>query len=172
MFDCIKLSSCQLSWLVDSLLDIYFIDCLDVFLVSFVLIYREAMEVDGSAGTDINISPERFILIVDYIVAAHNFSFHFCQVIAVHFEFKMFKYGGSFVHNACRLEAFSAALGKHRHSQHVEQISVADIEGVVNIGAPVPYSKAEILTLLEVIFLLVDYNNYLLFYIYIYTHEL
>lgn len=66
----------------------------------------EAMEVDGSAGTDVNVSPER-------------------------------------------LEAFSAALGRHRHAQHVEQISVADVQGVVNSGASVPYSNAEIMTLLE-----------------------
>ncbi|XP_027087801.1 DNA replication licensing factor MCM3 homolog 2 [Coffea eugenioides] len=66
----------------------------------------EAMEVEGSAGTDVNISPER-------------------------------------------LEAFSAALGRYRHAQHVEQISVADIEGVVNSGASVPFSTAEIMTLLE-----------------------
>ncbi|KAL3520205.1 hypothetical protein ACH5RR_018354 [Cinchona calisaya] len=67
----------------------------------------EAMEVDGPAGTDVNISPER-------------------------------------------LEAFSAALGRHRHTQHLEQISVADIEGVVNNGASVPYSDVEIMTLLEI----------------------
>ncbi|XP_016460822.1 DNA replication licensing factor MCM3 homolog 2 isoform X2 [Nicotiana tabacum] len=48
-----------------------------------------------------------------------------------------------------RLQAFSAVLGRHRSSQHVEQISVADVESVVNNGAPVPYSKAEIEKLLQ-----------------------
>ncbi|KAK4347349.1 hypothetical protein RND71_033688 [Anisodus tanguticus] len=49
-----------------------------------------------------------------------------------------------------RLQAFSAVLGRHRSSQHVEQISVAaDVESVVNNGAPVPYSKVEIEKLLE-----------------------
>ncbi|KAJ8545328.1 hypothetical protein K7X08_017911 [Anisodus acutangulus] len=48
------------------------------------------------------------------------------------------------------LQAFSAVLGRHRSSQHVEQISVAaDVESVVNNGAPVPYSKVEIEKLLE-----------------------
>lgn len=51
---------------------------------------------------------------------------------------------------ACRLQAFSAVLGRHRSSQHVEQISVADVESVVNNGAPVPYSKVEIEKLLQV----------------------
>ncbi|KAJ8549358.1 hypothetical protein K7X08_033065 [Anisodus acutangulus] len=48
-----------------------------------------------------------------------------------------------------RLQAFSAVLGRHRSSQHVEQISVADVESVVNNGAAVPYSKMEIQKLLE-----------------------
>ncbi|CAI9087943.1 OLC1v1022151C1 [Oldenlandia corymbosa var. corymbosa] len=49
-----------------------------------------------------------------------------------------------------RLEAFRAALGKHRHTQHVEQMTVAEIEGVVNTGVSVPYSNAEIMSLLEI----------------------
>lgn len=104
------------------------------------------MEVEGSAGTDVNISPERFVLIRNHI-AAHDICFCCCQFTKIQFE-----YGGAFVHCACRLEAFSAALGRYRHAQHVEQISVADIEGVVNSGASVPFSTAEIMTLLEVIF--------------------
>ncbi|KAL3522675.1 hypothetical protein ACH5RR_015509 [Cinchona calisaya] len=48
-----------------------------------------------------------------------------------------------------RLEAFTAALGRHRHTQHIEQMSVADIEGVVNGGGSVPCSKAEIMDLIE-----------------------
>ncbi|KAM3397468.1 putative protein isoform X2 [Capsicum galapagoense] len=48
-----------------------------------------------------------------------------------------------------RLQAFSATLGRHRNLQHVEQILVADVESVVNNGATVPYSKAEIEKLLH-----------------------
>ncbi|KAG8365611.1 hypothetical protein BUALT_Bualt18G0123800 [Buddleja alternifolia] len=49
-----------------------------------------------------------------------------------------------------RLESFSAALGRYRHAQHVEQMSIADIEGVVNSGGAVPYSAPEIMSLLEI----------------------
>ncbi|CAI9760112.1 unnamed protein product [Fraxinus pennsylvanica] len=49
-----------------------------------------------------------------------------------------------------RLEAFKATLGRYRHAQHIEQMSIADIEGVVNRGEPVPYSAAEIMSLLEI----------------------
>ncbi|KAM3322725.1 hypothetical protein P3S67_003876 [Capsicum chacoense] len=49
-----------------------------------------------------------------------------------------------------RLQAFSAKLGRHRNLKHVEQILVADVESVVNNGATVPYSKAEIEKLLHV----------------------
>ncbi|KAG6387093.1 hypothetical protein SASPL_152276 [Salvia splendens] len=48
-----------------------------------------------------------------------------------------------------RLDAFSTALGRYRHAQHVEQMSIADIDGVVNSGAGAPYSAAEIMSLLE-----------------------
>ncbi|KAL7142515.1 hypothetical protein ABFS83_08G128400 [Erythranthe nasuta] len=49
-----------------------------------------------------------------------------------------------------RLETFSAALGKYRHAQHVDQMSIPDIEGVVNTGAAAPYSATEIMSLLEI----------------------
>ncbi|KAL1567464.1 DNA replication licensing factor MCM3 2 [Salvia divinorum] len=49
-----------------------------------------------------------------------------------------------------RLDAFIAALGRYRHAQHVEQMSIADIDGVVNSGAGAPYSAAEIMSLLEI----------------------
>ncbi|XP_075523240.1 DNA replication licensing factor MCM3 homolog 2 [Primulina tabacum] len=49
-----------------------------------------------------------------------------------------------------RLEAFSSALGKYRHAQHIEQMPIADIEGVVNSGAAKPYSASEIMSLLKI----------------------
>ncbi|XP_073302303.1 DNA replication licensing factor MCM3 homolog 2-like isoform X3 [Primulina huaijiensis] len=50
-----------------------------------------------------------------------------------------------------RLEAFSSGLGKYRHAQNVEQMSsIADIEGVVKIGAAEPYSASEIMSHLKI----------------------
>ncbi|PHT58542.1 hypothetical protein CQW23_00905 [Capsicum baccatum] len=43
----------------------------------------------------------------------------------------------------------SATLSRHRNLQHVEQILVTYVESVVNNGATVPYSKAEIEKLLH-----------------------
>lgn len=51
--------------------------------------------------------------------------------------------------NASRLEAFSGALGRHRHAQHVEQLSIDEIGVIVNTGASVPYSSPEIMSLLQ-----------------------
>ncbi|KAL0300596.1 UNVERIFIED_CONTAM: DNA replication licensing factor MCM32 [Sesamum radiatum] len=48
-----------------------------------------------------------------------------------------------------RLETFSAAIGRYRHAQHVEQMPISEIEGVVNSAAAVPYSSTEIMSLLE-----------------------
>lgn len=36
------------------------------------------------------------------------------------------------------------------HAQHLEHISIGDVEGVVNNQAAVPYSRAEVMLLLEV----------------------
>lgn len=52
----------------------------------------------------------------------------------------------------CRLEAFSSALGKYSHAQHIEQMPIVDIEGVVNSGVAEPYSASEIMSLLKVRF--------------------
>ncbi|GAA0185428.1 DNA metabolism protein [Lithospermum erythrorhizon] len=49
-----------------------------------------------------------------------------------------------------RLEAFSTALGRHRHARHLEQMQISDIEAVVNEGASVPYTVEEIASLLEI----------------------
>ncbi|KAM7500663.1 hypothetical protein LguiA_025077 [Lonicera macranthoides] len=51
--------------------------------------------------------------------------------------------------NPERIEAFKSTLGKHRHAQHLEQMSIGDIEGVVNTRADVPYLRAEVMFLLE-----------------------
>ncbi|EPS70184.1 hypothetical protein M569_04577 [Genlisea aurea] len=48
-----------------------------------------------------------------------------------------------------RLEAFSSALGRHRHAHHLERMAIGDVEGVVNAGAASPYTAAEIMSLLE-----------------------
>ncbi|KAI5671241.1 hypothetical protein M9H77_11605 [Catharanthus roseus] len=50
-----------------------------------------------------------------------------------------------------RLEVFSGTLGRYRHAQHLEQMSVADIEVVVNVAVPsAPFTRAEIMSLLEI----------------------
>lgn len=36
------------------------------------------------------------------------------------------------------------------HAQHLEHISISDVEGVVNNQAAAPYSRAEVMLLLEV----------------------
>ncbi|KAK4488175.1 hypothetical protein RD792_003918 [Penstemon davidsonii] len=48
------------------------------------------------------------------------------------------------------LSSKSAALGRYRHAQHVEQMSIADIGGVVNTGVAIPFSESEIMSLLEI----------------------
>uniref|UniRef100_A0A5B7C825 DNA replication licensing factor MCM3 n=1 Tax=Davidia involucrata TaxID=16924 RepID=A0A5B7C825_DAVIN len=48
-----------------------------------------------------------------------------------------------------RIEAFNSLLGQHVRVHHLDRISIADIETVVNAGAAVPYSRAEIIFLLE-----------------------
>ncbi|WOH12005.1 hypothetical protein DCAR_0831501 [Daucus carota subsp. sativus] len=51
--------------------------------------------------------------------------------------------------SAEREEAFKSALGRHMHAQHLEHISISDVEGVVNNQAAAPYSRAEVMLLLE-----------------------
>lgn len=49
-----------------------------------------------------------------------------------------------------RVEAFSSVLGRHRHAHHLEQMPIADIGGVVNNGAALPYSSTEIMSILKI----------------------
>ncbi|KAL4563623.1 hypothetical protein LXL04_027668 [Taraxacum kok-saghyz] len=48
-----------------------------------------------------------------------------------------------------RVAAFRSAFEKHRHETRFEQISIPDLEQVVNVRAAVPYSRAEIMSILE-----------------------
>ncbi|KAK9267946.1 hypothetical protein L1049_010383 [Liquidambar formosana] len=48
-----------------------------------------------------------------------------------------------------RTEAFNSAFGQHMRVNHLDNISIEDIETVVNIGAALPYSRVEIISLLE-----------------------
>ncbi|KAA8519521.1 hypothetical protein F0562_013777 [Nyssa sinensis] len=48
-----------------------------------------------------------------------------------------------------RIEAFNSLLGQHVGVHHLDRISIADIETVVNAGAAVPYSREEVIFLLE-----------------------
>lgn len=47
-------------------------------------------------------------------------------------------------------------LGRHRHAHHLEQMPIADIGGVVNNGAALPYSSTEIMSILKVHILITD----------------
>ncbi|CAH1423979.1 unnamed protein product [Lactuca virosa] len=51
--------------------------------------------------------------------------------------------------SAERIAAFRSAFEQHRHEKRFEQITITEIEQVVNIRAAVPYSRAEIISLLE-----------------------
>ncbi|CAL5427500.1 unnamed protein product [Camellia sinensis] len=48
-----------------------------------------------------------------------------------------------------RLEAFNTLFGQHVREHHVDRISIQDIETTVNSRSAVPYSRAEIMFLLE-----------------------
>ncbi|PIA41539.1 hypothetical protein AQUCO_02200162v1 [Aquilegia coerulea] len=48
-----------------------------------------------------------------------------------------------------RVEAFGSAFGQHMRANHLDLISIADIELVVNMGAGASYTRAEIVILLE-----------------------
>lgn len=50
----------------------------------------------------------------------------------------------------CRIEAFDSAFGQHMRANHFDLISITDIEKVVNTGALVRYTRAEIISMLEV----------------------
>lgn len=56
----------------------------------------------------------------------------------------------SFLLWACRTEAFESVFGQHMRANHLENISIEDLENVVNARADVRYSRAEITFLLEV----------------------
>lgn len=56
---------------------------------------------------------------------------------------------------SCRVAAFRSAFEQHRHEKRFEQITIAEIEQVVNVRAAVPYQRAEIMTLLEVCILVI-----------------
>ncbi|KAE8688676.1 DNA replication licensing factor MCM3 [Hibiscus syriacus] len=48
-----------------------------------------------------------------------------------------------------RIEAFKAIFGQHMRGNHKDTIIIAEVEDVVNVGADVRYSRAEIMSILE-----------------------
>ncbi|OVA03634.1 Mini-chromosome maintenance [Macleaya cordata] len=48
-----------------------------------------------------------------------------------------------------RMEAFRSVFGQHMLANHLDLISIADIEEVVNVGAAMQYTRQEIVSLLE-----------------------
>lgn len=51
---------------------------------------------------------------------------------------------------SCRIEAFNSLFGQHMRANHLDVISIADIENVVNAAADTHYTTAEIMLLLQV----------------------
>lgn len=52
--------------------------------------------------------------------------------------------------SSCRIEAFNSLFGQHMRANHLDLISIADIENIVNSAADTRYSTAEIMLLLQV----------------------
>ncbi|KAK8692511.1 hypothetical protein V6N13_075970 [Hibiscus sabdariffa] len=57
-----------------------------------------------------------------------------------------------------RIEAFKATFGQHMRANHKDTITIAELEDVVNDGADVRYTRAEIMSILEILYPLVPYN--------------
>jgi DNA replication licensing factor MCM3 len=50
----------------------------------------------------------------------------------------------------CRIEAFEAILGQHVLANHVDQMSINDIEQTVNKESAAPYTRGQVEFILEV----------------------
>jgi DNA replication licensing factor MCM3 len=50
----------------------------------------------------------------------------------------------------CRIEAFEAILGQHVLANHVDQMSIDDIEQTVNRESAAPYTRRQVEFILEV----------------------
>lgn len=50
----------------------------------------------------------------------------------------------------CRIEAFESILGQHVLANHLDQISISEIEQIVNREAVRPYTRHQISLILEV----------------------
>lgn len=50
----------------------------------------------------------------------------------------------------CRIEAFEAILGQHVLANHLDQISIDEIEQTVNREAAAPYNRRQVEFILEV----------------------
>lgn len=48
------------------------------------------------------------------------------------------------------MEAFDSILGQHMRANHLDVISIADLDRITNADATTSYSRAEIMFLLEV----------------------
>lgn len=50
----------------------------------------------------------------------------------------------------CRMEAFNSVFGHHMRANRLDEISITDLEKVVNAGPDAHYSRADITFFLEV----------------------
>ena len=105
-------------------------------MVSLLSPMTDAMEVDDppAAQSAVTISQERLGLLFPNIGS--------------------FSPPPPFPRATCRIEAFNSLFGQHMRANHLDLISVADIENVVNSGADFHYVRTEIMFLLEVQYLI------------------
>ena len=114
-----------------------------------------AMEVDDppAAQSAVTVSQER-------LVSSKHLQYHILCFLIVNFSLGLlFPNIGSFSppplpRATCRIEAFNSLFGQHMRANHLDLISVADIENVVNSGADFHYARTEIMFLLEVQYLI------------------
>ena len=124
-------------------------------MVSLLSPTTDAMEVDDppAAQSAVTVSQER-------LVSSKHLQYHILCFLIVNFSLGLlFPNVGSFPPPpfppaTCRIEAFNSLFGQHMRANHLDLISVADIENVVNSGADFHYARTEIMFLLEVQYLI------------------
>jgi len=98
------------------------------------------MDVDvGNASSDQDIPAER--LLNNLQIRFLSFVFVLCLRLIICFPcFRII----------CRIEAFEEILGQHVLANHVDQISIDDIEQTVNRESAAPYTRRQVEFILEV----------------------
>lgn len=96
------------------------------------------MDVDEppSNQSEVNVSPDRFasflLILFGFYVDFYCYQTSSCRLLNY------------------RVEAFDTILGQHMRANHLDVISIIDIDRIINAEAATNYSRAEIMFLLEV----------------------